>query len=93
MALVTRNAIRGGLGEALTTSAGILTGVFFWALAAVVGVAAVHLATGIVWLPAYAWLVTRLGNVLQRPAVARTFARLSGAVLAGLGFRLAFEHR
>jgi threonine/homoserine/homoserine lactone efflux protein len=41
MALVTRNAIRGGLGEALTTSAGILTGVFVWALAAVVGVAAV----------------------------------------------------
>ena len=175
MALVTRNAIRGGLGEALTTSAGILTGVFVWALAAVVGVAAVlassataytavklagaayliylglkalfgghtevstrggtpfrqglvsnllnpkiavfyssvipqfvvaddpvflpallagiHLATGIVWLPAYAWLVTRVGSVLQRPPVARTLARLSGAVLVGLGVRLAFERR
>ena len=175
MALVTKNAIRGGLGKALTTSAGILTGVFVWALAAVVGVAAVlassataytavklagaayliylglkalfgghteaptrggtpfrqglvsnllnpkiavfyssvipqfvvpgdpvflpallagiHLVTGIVWLPAYAWLVTRIGGALQRPAVASTFARVSGAVLLGLGLRLAFERR
>ena len=172
---VTQNAIRGGLTEALTTSAGILTGVFVWALAAVVGVAAVlassataytavklagaayliylglkaligghtevptrggtpfrqglvsnllnpkiavfyssvipqfvvagdpvllpallagiHLATGIVWLPAYAWLVTRVGGVLQRPAVARTLARLTGALLVALGLRLAFERR
>ena len=55
--------------------------------------AGIHLATGIVWLPAYAWLVTRIGGVLQRPAVARTFARLTGAVLVGLGLRLAFERR
>jgi threonine/homoserine/homoserine lactone efflux protein len=175
MALVTQNAIRGGLGEALRTSAGVLTGVFVWALAAAAGVAAVlassataytavklagaayliylglkalfgghtkvstrggtpfrqglvsnllnpkiavfyssvipqfvvagdpvylpallagiHLATGIIWLPTYAWLVTRVGGVLQRPAVARAVARLTGAVLVGLGVRLAFERR
>jgi threonine/homoserine/homoserine lactone efflux protein len=175
MALVTQRAVRGGLGEALATSAGILTGVFVWAVAAVVGLAAVlassataytavklagaayliylgvkallggrtespnrrgtpfrqglvsnllnpkiavfyssvipqfvvagdpvflpallagiHLATGIVWLPFYAWLMTRAGKVVQRPAVARAFARLTGAVLVGLGLRLALERR
>ena len=175
MALVTQTAVRGGLGKALMTSAGVVTGVFVWALAAAAGVAAVlassataytvvklagaayliylglkallgghtevptrggtpfrqglvsnllnpkiavfyssvipqfvvagdpvflpallagiHLATGIVWLPAYSWLVTRVGGVLQRPAVARAFARVTGAVLVGLGVRLAFERR
>src|SRR5215218_2922993 len=40
MALVTRNTLRGGFDAGLRTSAGILSGLCFWAFAAAVGVAA-----------------------------------------------------
>ena len=45
MALVTRNVLRGGLGAGLRTSAGILTGLFVWALLSAIGVAAIVAAS------------------------------------------------
>jgi threonine/homoserine/homoserine lactone efflux protein len=55
--------------------------------------AGIHDAMGIVWLTAYAWVVTRAGDVLRRPAVRRALDRLTGSVLVALGLRLAAERR
>ena len=46
-----------------------------------------------VWLSAYAVAVARAGDVLRRPAVRRVLDALVGAVLVGLGLRLATERR
>ena len=46
-----------------------------------------------VWLSAYAAVVSRAGDVLRRPAVRRALDALVGAVLVGLGLRLATERR
>ena len=54
---------------------------------------ALHLAMGVIWLPAYAWLVTRAGEYLRRPRVTRALERVTGTVLIALGLRLAFERR
>ena len=51
--------------------------------------AAIHLTMGVVWLPFYAWAVTRLGNFFR----SRWVERFTGAVLIGLGVRLALERR
>jgi RhtB (resistance to homoserine/threonine) family protein len=48
---------------------------------------------GIVWLVSYATIAARGRNLLTRPSVKRGLDRLSGAVLIGLGARLAFESR
>lgn len=45
------------------------------------------------WLTWYAVLVARIGGVLRRPAVRRALDGVAGAVLVGLGLRLATEHR
>jgi threonine/homoserine/homoserine lactone efflux protein len=45
------------------------------------------------WLACYAFVVARAGNVLRRPRVRRVLDGLIGAVLLGLGLRLAAEHR
>jgi threonine/homoserine/homoserine lactone efflux protein len=46
-----------------------------------------------VWLSGYAFAVARAGDVLRRPAVRRVFDAVLGAVLVGLGIRLAAERR
>lgn len=44
-----------------------------------------------VWLTFYAIVVARLGDLLRRPAVRRTIEGITGAVLIGLGLRIAAE--
>ncbi len=51
--------------------------------------AAIHITLGVVWLPAYAWSVARLGNIFR----SRWVERLTGVVLIALGVRLAVERR
>ena len=55
--------------------------------------AAIHAGMGLVWLSAYAWALHRARGVLERPRVRRTLDRATGAVLVGLGLRLAAEQR
>jgi threonine/homoserine/homoserine lactone efflux protein len=47
----------------------------------------------LVWLGAYALAAAKASSLLVRPRVAAAIDRLSGAVLIGLGVRLATEHR
>jgi threonine/homoserine/homoserine lactone efflux protein len=178
MALVTRNALRGGVRAAFLTALGIVTGCMAWAAASALGIAAViaasstaftvlklagavylvwlglrsiarpavsesdapaapgdfrqglvtnllnpkiavfystllpqfvgpgdpvlakslllasiHGAMGVIWLSAYALVVTRAGDLLRRPRVRRVLDRVTGTVLIGLGVRLALERR
>jgi threonine/homoserine/homoserine lactone efflux protein len=48
---------------------------------------------GICWLLFYAAAAARGRNVLVRPRVKRALDRVTGAVLIGLGARLALERR
>jgi threonine/homoserine/homoserine lactone efflux protein len=50
-------------------------------------------ALGLAWLTVYSVLVARAGDVLRRSAVRRALDGLTGAVLIGLGARLALERR
>jgi threonine/homoserine/homoserine lactone efflux protein len=45
------------------------------------------------WLALYATAVAKAGDVLRRPRIRRTLEGCTGAVLVGLGLRLATEHR
>lgn len=45
----------------------------------------------LLWLAAYALAIARVGNVLRRPAIRRMLDGVTGAVLIGLGLRLAAE--
>ena len=45
------------------------------------------------WLVGYAFVVARVGDVLRRERVRRSFEAVSGLVLVGLGLRLATEPR
>ncbi len=47
----------------------------------------------LVWLTAYAFAVARVGRVLRQPSVRRALEGVTGAVLIGLGVRLATERR
>jgi threonine/homoserine/homoserine lactone efflux protein len=47
----------------------------------------------LLWLTAYAAAVAKAGDVLRRPSIRRTIEGLTGAVLIGLGPRLAAERR
>jgi threonine/homoserine/homoserine lactone efflux protein len=53
--------------------------------------AAIHIAVGFVWLTFYAWFVARMHAVIARPRVKAALARVTGAVLIGLGLRVATE--
>jgi threonine/homoserine/homoserine lactone efflux protein len=44
-----------------------------------------------VWLTGYAVAVAKAGDLFRRPAIRRAFAGLTGAVLVGLGVRMASE--
>jgi threonine/homoserine/homoserine lactone efflux protein len=48
---------------------------------------------GIVWLALYAYVLARLSVFFARAGVRRWLERVTGAVLIGLGVRLAFERR
>jgi threonine/homoserine/homoserine lactone efflux protein len=62
-------------------------------LAQSLGLALAHNALGLLWLPAYAKLVVRAGELLRRPRIRRSLDRVTGVVLVGLGVRLALDRR
>ncbi|HET8549053.1 MAG TPA: LysE family translocator [Bryobacteraceae bacterium] len=51
----------------------------------------IHIVMGLTWLALYAGFVTRLSGVLSRGSARRWLERTTGAVLIGLGVRLAVE--
>jgi threonine/homoserine/homoserine lactone efflux protein len=51
----------------------------------------VFCAMTLAWLTAYAFVITKAGDVLRRSRVRRALDALTGAVLVGLGLRLAAE--
>ncbi len=55
--------------------------------------AVAHAVMGIAWLSAYAYVLARMSVLMSRQGVRRWLERLTGAVLIGLGLRLAFERR
>jgi len=57
------------------------------------GFAFAHGVMGIAWLSAYAYVLARLSAFFARARVRRWLERVTGAVLIGLGVRLAFERR
>ena len=55
--------------------------------------AVAHAVMGIAWLSLYAYVLARLSAFFARAGVRRWLERVTGAVLIGLGLRLAFERR
>lgn len=55
--------------------------------------ASIHIVLGVVWLTLYAHLIRRLAAALGRPSVRRWLERATGAMLVGLGLRVAWERR
>jgi threonine/homoserine/homoserine lactone efflux protein len=61
--------------------------------AALLGLGLLFCSMTFVWLTAYAFAVAKAGDMLRRPAIRRAFDAVLGAVLVGLGVRLATERR
>lgn len=57
------------------------------------GLAAVHIAMGVVWLSIYALLLERLAGAFRSTRVIRVLHTLTALALLGLGTRLALERR
>jgi threonine/homoserine/homoserine lactone efflux protein len=55
--------------------------------------ASIHIAMGLVWLSLCTLLLGRVKRVLSRSTLKRRMEAVTGAVLLGLGARLAFEKR
>jgi threonine/homoserine/homoserine lactone efflux protein len=55
--------------------------------------AGIHITLGLIWLSAYAYFLSRLSDLLMRPAVRRRLERVTGVLLLALGVRLAWEQR
>jgi RhtB (resistance to homoserine/threonine) family protein len=55
--------------------------------------AVAHAVMGIIWLSAYAYVLSRVSAVLGGAGVRRWLERVTGVVLIGLGARLALERR
>lgn len=55
--------------------------------------AVAHSVMGIVWLSAFAYVVSRIGAAFGGAGVRRWLERVTGGVLIGLGARLALERR
>lgn len=55
--------------------------------------AGVHIAFGLVWLSAYAWLLDRTVTAFKGSRVRRALDAITGTVLVALGLRLAAERR
>jgi threonine/homoserine/homoserine lactone efflux protein len=53
----------------------------------------IHIAMGVLWLLTWAWLVSRARAQFLRPRWRATLERVTGAVLVGLGVRLAAATR
>jgi threonine/homoserine/homoserine lactone efflux protein len=53
--------------------------------------AGVHILLGLVWLSAYAWLLDRAVEAFRGSRVRRALDALTGAVLVGLGIRVAAD--
>ncbi|MDQ5826702.1 MAG: LysE family translocator [Chloroflexota bacterium] len=53
----------------------------------------IHAAEGIIWLMLYAYFLSRLGAIMNRPRVKRNIERATGLLLVGLGVRLVWEKR
>lgn len=53
----------------------------------------IHAAEGIIWLMLYAYFLTKLSAVMNRPSVRRNIERVTGLLLVGLGVRLVWEKR
>jgi threonine/homoserine/homoserine lactone efflux protein len=53
--------------------------------------AGIHATMGLVWLSAYAWALHRARGLLERPGIRRALDRATGAVVVGLGLRLAAD--
>jgi threonine/homoserine/homoserine lactone efflux protein len=51
----------------------------------------VHIALGIVWLSAYAWLLDRTVEAFRSSRLRRSLDALTGVVLVGLGIRVAAD--
>jgi threonine/homoserine/homoserine lactone efflux protein len=88
-ALVVRNAARGGRRHAFFTTSGNSIGVLAWGCFA----AAVIVAVDLVWYSTLALVVARARKAFVEGGWGRRIERLTGAVLIGLGIRLALEHR
>jgi threonine/homoserine/homoserine lactone efflux protein len=56
-----------------------------------VAMAGVHIALGIVWLSAYAWLLDRAVEAFRSSRLRRALDALTGVVLVGLGIRVAAD--
>jgi threonine/homoserine/homoserine lactone efflux protein len=60
-------------------------------LAGALGLAAIHIAEGFVWLSLVVLAVTRAKGWLTRPTIRRRLEALSGVIFLGFGLRLALE--
>nr|BFE79722.1 hypothetical protein GCM10020093_023230 [Planobispora longispora] len=58
-----------------------------------IALAVIWVLVDTVWYGLFIWMVGRAKTVFGRPAVRRRLERISGAVLIGLGVRLAVEAR
>ena len=58
---------------------------------ALLGLGLVFCTLTLVWLAAYAVVVAKAGDFLRRPSIRRSLEGVTGAVLVGLGLRLATE--
>ena len=56
-----------------------------------IAMAGVHIALGIVWLSAYAWLLDRAVDAFRGSRVRRALDALTGTVLVALGLRVAAD--
>lgn len=53
----------------------------------------IHAAEGIIWLMLYAYFLSKLSELMNRPSVKRNIERVTGLLLVGLGVRLVWEKR
>jgi threonine/homoserine/homoserine lactone efflux protein len=56
-----------------------------------IAMASVHIALGIIWLSAYAWLVDRAVETFKSSRIRRALDALTGTVLVALGIRVAAD--
>jgi threonine/homoserine/homoserine lactone efflux protein len=90
-ALVVRNAARGGRRHAFFTTQFIPRGAPV--LPCALAMAVVIVAVDLIWFSTLAFLVARARTAFVAGGWERRIERLTGAVLIGLGIRLAFERR
>jgi threonine/homoserine/homoserine lactone efflux protein len=58
-----------------------------------VSLSAIHIVVGLIWLSVYARVVQRARQALTRPVIRQWLEGVTGAVLIGLGLRVALERR